>query len=215
VYSLPTAAAAAIHDRGPEQPTTWQSYVEPGETVTGFAYDPFTDHFFLRLAPGNRIRVVDRPARAIKREFDVPSLPSGGGGDLALRPRSGHLYFVHPVEAALVETTRLGEPVRSLRLRTRPEAVAFDMVRDRLLVLVSSSPARLEWHDLAGTALGSVTLNRAVGRSLGYDADRREIYATLPSGAVGVFDEEGCWQRTLEEPAEFVDVGQRSLLRMF
>src|SRR5471032_2047214 len=107
VYSLASPTAPDIADRGPEPALDVPSFLAAGETVTGFAYDPFTDHFFLRLAPGNRIRVVDRPARAVKREFVVSGLPATGGGDLAVRPRDGHIFLVHPTEPMVIELTRL------------------------------------------------------------------------------------------------------------
>src|SRR5476649_2756664 len=71
VYSLASAAHETVHDTGPEGATDVPSFIAPDEILTGLAYDPFTDHFFLRLAPGNHFRVVDRPARTIKREFKV------------------------------------------------------------------------------------------------------------------------------------------------
>src|ERR1700690_1398515 len=71
VYSLASTAHETVRDTGPEGAVDMPSFVAPNEILMGLAYDPFTDHFFLRLAPGNHFRVVDRPARAIKREFNV------------------------------------------------------------------------------------------------------------------------------------------------
>jgi hypothetical protein len=117
----------------------------------------------------------------------------------------------------LVEITRLGEPVRNLPIGDgRPLAVGFDMVRDRLLVLTGLNAPLIIWHALDdGREIGRLTLDRSVRPSLGYDAERREIYAPLTTGGIGVFDEQGRWQRTIAGPAEFADLGQRSLLRMF
>lgn len=192
------------------------------DTLTGFAYDPFTDHFFLRVAPGNQLRVVDRPDRSIKREFTVAQMPTTGGGDLAVKPRSGHLFLVHPSEPALIELTRLGEFVGVIRLADTsapPAGVAYDAVSDTLLVLNMDAGARQQvaTHTLAGQRVAVVTLEREVIGSLAFDVEARELYAPLaPAGAgLGVFDEQGKLKRALPSEAAFVDVGPRSLLRLF
>ena len=92
-YSTSADSPAEIHDAGSDGTrASVPSFLAVGERLVGFAYDPFTDHFFLRLAPGDLIRVVDRPARAIKREFTVAALAYDtvrdrllalSGGDLA------------------------------------------------------------------------------------------------------------------------------------
>jgi hypothetical protein len=221
VYALPGAHAEGVSDLGPDTPPAEiPSYLAPGELVTGFAYDPFTDHFFLRLAPGNRIRVVDRPARAVKREFPAENTPDSGGGDLAVRPRDGHLFLCHPTDPTLIELNRFGKFVRTIALsglNRAPSGVAYDMTRDRLLVLAFTPDASVKTFDLAGRALATAKLDRAVATgALGYDADRREIYTPLAGGApLGVFDEQGHLQRTLPTVAAFLDLGPRSFLRMF
>jgi len=217
VYSLASPTAETIADSGPAPAADVSSFLAPGETVTGFAYDPFTDHFFLRLAPGDRIRVVDRPARAIKREFTAERTPTTGGGDLAVRPRDGHLFLTHPTEPTLIELNRFGKFVRMLSLAglTGPAAgVAFDTARDRLLLLASS---RVTVHDLDGKLLATIPLDRPVAPcALGFDSDQRELYAPLADrSAVGVFGEDGHWRRSLLLTTGLVDVGPRSYLRMF
>jgi hypothetical protein len=221
IYALASATAPQIQDDGPAPAGSGPSFLAPGETVTGFTYDPFTDHFFLRLAPGDRVRVVDRPAHAIKREFVAEGLPRSGGGDLAVRPRDGHLFFTHPSEPTVIETNRFGTFVRTVKLATLtvPVAgVAFDATRDRLFVLAASRLApRVTVHDPEGKLLATVLLERAVaGGTLGYDPEQREFYAPLAdTPAVGVFGEDGRLRRTLTMTAEFLDVGPRSFLRMF
>lgn len=206
------------------------------DTLTGFGYDPYTDHFFLRLAPGNQIRVVDRPDRSIKREFTVAEMPVTGGGDLAVKPRNGHIFLVHPTEPALIELTRLAGFVRVIRLAEMsgpPTGVAYDAGRDVLLVLAgkagtgaqAEAGAQVVTYALEGRRLGTITLEREVAGSLAFDAEMREFYAPLlPTGTgasatagagIGVFDETGKLKRTLRSEAAFVDVGQRSLIRMF
>jgi len=196
------------------------AFLEPTDELTGLAYDPFTDHFFLRLAPGNRILVVDRPARAVKRAFMIRDLPDGPGGDLAVRPRNGHIFLLLPGEPALLQLTRLGERVRTLPLVPAPlppTGIAYDPIQDRLLILVPARPARIAAYDLEGREKGAITLDREVGASLAFDPERREYYVPLAgSGSpVGVFDQHGRWQRNLDGSAAFVDLGPRSFLRLF
>ena len=221
VYALASSHASVLSDTsGDATSVDVPDFLEPGETLTGFAYDPFTDHFFLRLAPGNKIRVVDRPARAVKREFSAEGAPATGGGDLAVRPRDGHLFLAHPTEPALIELDRFGNSVRTLQLTGlvgAPAGVAFDAAHDRLLVLAPDGAPRVTIHDLDGKLLTAITLDRTVAPgALGFDAEQRELYAPLAdSSAVGIFGEDGKLRRTLPLTAAFIDVGPRSFLRMF
>jgi hypothetical protein len=221
-YTAVSAQVSSISDRNDTTAAEVPSFLASSETLTGFAYDPFTDHLFLRLAPGNRIRVVDRPARAIKREFVAEGVPATGGGDLAVRPRDGHLFFVHPTELAVVETSRFGKLVRSIRLDAAtalapPVGLAYDSVRDQLLVLEGGGLGRVTVHDLDGRRVGEVGLAEPVASgSLAFDSEKRELYVPLAGGqALGVFDESGKLRRTIPAPAVFVDVGPRSFLRVF
>ena len=216
VYALATGEATSIVDSAGADSVELPSFLAPGETVTGFAFDPFTDHFFLRLAPGNRIRVVDRPARAVKREFTAEKLPATGGGDLAVRPRDGHLFFIVPSEAALVETDRFGKFIRKIVLPDRAGGVACDIKNDELIVLYAAgrTAARI---DRTGKAVTPFPLSHPIAsRALGYDSERREFYAPLFEGKeIGVFSAHGQLQRTIPVSAKFLDVGPRSFLRMF
>jgi hypothetical protein len=217
VYSLPAVGAPRIFDRGDDGTAEVPSFVGSDEKVTGFAYDPFTDHFFLRLEPGSRIRVVDRPARKIKREFVIEDALPKSGGDLAVRPRDGHLFLLDP--DAVMETTRLGKLVRTFTLTGAhgiPSAIAFDMVRDRLLVL-GADGRHVTVHDLTGARMSEVQLQQTAGASLAFDAEKREIYAPLRERPkeVGVFDESGRLLRSLPATGPLIDVGQRSLIRVF
>ena len=55
-YSTSADSPAEIHDAGSDGTTaSVPSFLAVGEHLVGFAYDPFTDHFFLRLAPGDLI----------------------------------------------------------------------------------------------------------------------------------------------------------------
>jgi uncharacterized protein YjiK len=220
LYSLPPGSKN-IHDQGNGQTAEVPSFLEAGDRLTGFAYDPFTDHFFLRLAPGNAIRVVDRPARKIKREFTIDGIPAeGAGGDLALRPRDGHLFLLHPREALVLETTRLGKFLRSIPLGDTaglPLGIAYDAGENRLLVLAPDRH-RITVHAVDdGRKIRDLALDRAVGPSLAFDAEKREFHAPLADspGHVGVFDAYGKFLRQAAAPGNFVDVGQRSFVRVF
>ncbi len=224
VYTVANPAANAIHDTGGTPADEIPSFLARDERIAGFAYDPFTDHFFLRLAPGNRIRVVDRPARAVKREFTIDALVTAADGDLAVKPRDGHIFLFHSADPAVIELSRLGRFVRTIALRDLPApaiGIAYDSIRDVLFLLHRGSPSRITTYDLAGRRLESLPLERESTGSLAFDAEKREFYAPLaatggagPSG-VGVFDERGRWRRTVPLNVPFIDVGPRSLVRVF
>ena len=214
-----------VMDLHPDSPTVAvPTYLTAASTLYGIAYDPFTDHLFLRVSPGNFIRVIDRPARKIKRSFSVGGLPAGGG-DLAIRSSDRHLFFAHPTLPAVVESTLYGQFVRTLTLEALkgpPAGVAYDQKQDRLFILPKGEPAQISTYDLTGKPIASITLNRSVSQtSLAYDSAAREFYLRLQEEpAIGVFNHQGYWLRSLPLPAtdplgDFIDVGARSLIRMF
>lgn len=223
LYSI-APNASEIHDAGIEVSDSAHSvpsFLEPDDRLTGFAYDPFTDHFFLRLTPGNHIRVVDRPARKIKHEFVIDGIAPESGGDLAVSPRDGHLYLVDPSGPAIDEATRLGKLIGRIALQGRSApaaAIAFDPAQNRLIVL-SGDGITVERFGLKGEKIDAATLDRRVQPSLAYDADQRELFAPLVdvAGIVGVFDEHGHIARTITIDANdrFIDVGPHSFLRVF
>ena len=220
VYSLSVATPDTIADTGAERAADTPSFLRDDEALTGFAYDPFTDHFFQRLAPGNRIRVVDRPARAIKREFKLAELPATGGGDMAIRSRDGHVFALVPTESLVVEFTRYGEFVRRFALESLPghaAGIAYDPANNQLLVLSGQSPAQITTHSLDGRRLSTTTLDQKItSASLAYDPEKKEFYAPLDQAdRIGVFGEDGQLRRTLPVRTIFLDVGPRSFLRMF
>ncbi len=206
-----------IVDRGGDATAEAPSFLTAEDKLLGFAYDPFTDHFFLRLAPGNKIRVVDRPARRIKREFEIDRAELATGGDLAIRPRDGHVFFLGA--GTIVETTRLGQVVRTLPLRdfgAAPMGIAYDAQTDRLLLL-DAAGRRVFDCDFAGIRRREIQLESSGASSLGFDAERRELYAPLRDrpGEIGAFDETGKLVRTHPAAGAFVDVGPRSFVRVF
>jgi len=219
VYSLGTGGERSVHDTGAGRTAEVPSFLADDDQVIGFAYDPFTDHFFLRLAPGNKIRVVDRPARAIKREFTIDGATTRALADLAARPRDGHLFFLEPGTSNVLVTSRLGKTLRTLALADAPRApigLALDTASDRLLVL-GGDGRQITHHDQSGARTGTLTLEQAAGPSLAFDAEQREIYAPLRdrAGEIGVFDETGKLLRTSPARGAFVDVGVRSFVRVF
>ncbi len=225
-YLFSPGEEAVVRDTDPSDGTERASvpvFVQSGEQVLGLAYEPFTDHLFLRLAPGDRVRVIDRPARAIKREFTASALPPGGH-DLAVRSRDRHLFFTHPEAATLIETDAQGRFERSVPLAglsAGPTGVAHDPVRGEFLVLEAARSRRVLRFDETGAARGEIPLELPVdGVSLGFDPDRRELYASLADqSALGVFAEDGRLLRRLPRPPAtrdvLVDVGRRALLRLF
>ncbi len=200
------------------------TYLRAANTLYGIAYDPFTDHLFLRVYPGNFIRVIDRPARKIKRNFTVAGLPEGGG-DLAIRSSDRHLFFAHPTLPAVVESTLYGQFVETIILDTLvspPAGVAYDQKKNLLYILAKGKPAQIYTHDLTGKRLGCVTLDRnVIQQSLAYDSVSAEIYVRLSDEpAIGVFNILGKWKRSIplstsDPSGAFIDVGPRSLLRLF
>jgi len=189
----------------------------------GIAYDPFTDHLFLRIYPGDFVSVIDRPAQKVKRSMIVKGLPVGRG-DLAIRSLDRHLFFAHPESPSILETTLYGRIVRTITLENiegPPAGVAYDQTNDHLFVLPTGGSPSVVTFDLAGKQLGSVNLDHQVrSGSLAYDSTAAEFYVPLlASPDIGIFDLKGRLVRTLttsgESAHDFVDVGQRSLLRLF
>lgn len=201
------------------------AYLGPEENVVAFAYDPYTDHFFFRIFPGNYVRVVDRPARRIKRDFLAEGV-SIGGHDFAIRSRDRHFFFSDPLRPALVETNVEGKFVRLVNLTglTAPvHGVAHDLARDELLILPDATGSRLLRYTPSGELVREIKLAARVdGLSLGYDSDERASFARLSGeSAIGAFSDDGTLLRRLPMPAEavgqkvFIDLGPRSLLRLF
>lgn len=229
-YVAATAAPGQVVDLGASPPRpgdsrveTFPTFARPDQALLGLGYEPFTDHFYLRLPPGNRIRVVDRPGRRIKREFTIADLPPGGG-DLALRPRDRHVFLLHPTQPVVIETTEIGERRRTLRiagLESPPVGIAFDPVEQRLHLLVPGTPAAIVTVDLNGMVLSRRSLARPVApRGLAFDADARLYYVLLPDQRTfGRFTLDGQLHDTLPtgrpNTVDYFDVGPRSLVRVF
>lgn len=225
-YLYTPALGSTVRDIDPNtgaEQASVPAYIQPQETVRGMVYDPFTDHFFLRLYPGRLVRVVDRPARKIKREFLAPSL-SVGGHDFAIRSTDRHFFFTDADGPVLIETNINGRFVRRIslaNLAVPARGVAYDPVAKELLVLAAETSDRVHRFTMQGAARGEIPLETPVrGNSLGFDAVERTLFASLADGsAIGVFDAQGRLVRRLPRPAPdqevFIDLGPRSLLRLF
>jgi hypothetical protein len=199
------------------------AFLDLGDRVLALAYDHQTDHFFLRLHPGNYVRVVDRPARAIKRDFHILDLPPGGH-DMALRARDRNFFFTVGDSPALLHTDFDGNPRGRITLQglAAPAwGVAHDPATNELLILANEISDRVHRFTISGEPLRETVLAAPVqGKSLAYDAVTRTYFASLADGsAIGVFDQEGRLLRRLPRPAAeretFIAVGIRSLVRMF
>lgn len=200
------------------------SFLQPADTLLGLAYDPFTDHLFLRLAPGNRFRVVDRPDRSIKYAFTADEVPATGGGDIAIRSLDRHLFLGHPAAAAILEITLHGRFVRRIPLaglEVPPGGLAYDQRRELIYVLAPGHPRTVAVYDRSGARQGTIALDRPVRTDvLAYDSPADEFYAReAATGRISVFDRQGRRVRTLAAPAPAgamsFDVGPRSFLRLF
>lgn len=209
----------------PTEPTPVPSLVQPYEQVYALAYDPFTDHLFLRLSPGNRFRVVDRPARSLKREFRLDALPFGSG-DITIRTRDRHVFALHPELPALVRFTSLGRFVDTFALEAHdfpPVGLAhLGPAFDEFFLLRPGHPSVLARHDLQGRHLADIPLDTPLQPGfLSHDPRTRELYARIDAHTLGVFNHDGQLLRRLPLPDPhpespvFMDVGMRSALRLF
>ena len=165
------------------------------------------------------MRVVDRPARRLKRELELPG--GTGGGDLAVRPRNGHLFLLTGSAGEVAEHTRLGRPVGHFALEgvgAAPRGLAFDAGRDELVVLAADGRT-VSRHDLAGRRLGELRLAATAVGPLACDGVTGEFHAVLAEGAgeVGVFGPDGARRGTWSAggPGALIDLGPRSFLRVF
>lgn len=217
---LTTATSPAVHDLGPP-PAVIAGAVRPGEQALGLAYDFNTDHLFVRIAPAQVIRVIERPSGKILREMPLPvELQMTGSADLAVRSGDRHLFAVHSDGRTIVELTLFGEIVRRLELPALGGAIqglAWDQRQSRLLVLAGDT---VRIFSPAGRELGSVKLQGVVRpASLGYDSDAQRYFVPLADGReLGEFDAAGNLVATHaagDQPITAIDAGPRSLVRVF
>jgi hypothetical protein len=216
----------ALHDVGP-QPKDLPAAVTPDERVLGLAYDFNTDHLFLRLAPTQVIRVIERPSGKVLREMPLPAeLKTDRSADLAIRSGDRHLFAVGPDGLAVVELTLFGEYLRQITLRGLEgpvDGLAYDQKADRLLILTAPTPATTRIGSVGpdGHVTYYVTLSAPVhATSLGYDSDAQHFFVPLAEGnGVGEFDGSGALVVTHQPggrgPVTALDAGPRSFVRVF
>lgn len=212
--------SAAVQDLGPAARV--EHAVAPGERVLGLAYDFNTDHLFLRVAPAQVIRVIERPSGKILREMPLPpDLQTTQPADLAIRSSDRHLFAVHPDGRTVVELTLFGKFVRRLALREPAGPIgglAYDQKNHRLLVLTATNPARIGGVTPEGDVTHYVTLAGSVRPvSLGYDSEAGRFFVPLADGtSLGEFAADGKLLATIPAGAvTAVDAGPRSFVRVF
>jgi len=234
VYAWSPEAPEMVQDLDAPQkmPTAAISgQVGAGERVVGLAYDFNTDFLCLRLEPGARIRIFKRGENRFVREWALPAELAAAerpaapttGLDLAVRPPDRHLFALHPTKFAVWEFTLEGRFVRVITLAPLPPAalggLAFDHVRDRLVALLATKPARLAEiaPDGSWTPLATLATDEVAPGSLGCNGEAGEFYVPLVTGGIGVFDRRGTLVRRLPLTgnAAALDAGPRSFVRIF
>jgi hypothetical protein len=219
---LTTAGNSEVRDLGPPAAII-ADILKPGEHAAGLAYDFNTDHLFVSVTPANAIRVIERPSGKMLREMKLPPEFAGSqSGDLAIRSSDRHLFVAHPDGKSVVELTLFGVFVRRIELNGldgRIGGLAYDRENQRLLVLTSTSPARVGTVGPDGTLAYYARLAGATRPvSLGYDSDARHFYVPLGDGnGVGEFDANGHLVATSAtgDTVTALDAGPRSFVRVF
>lgn len=220
---LTTAADRAVHDLGPSR-TRVTDVIFSGEQVLGLAYDFNTDHLFLRVAPAQVIRVVERPSGKILREMPLPvELQTAQPADLAIRASDRHLFAAHPDGKSIVELTLFGQVVRRIELANPDGAIgglAYDQKNRRLLVLFAGSTPRVGAVAPDGNVTYYVTFPAPLNPvSLGYDSDAARYFVPLAGlGGLGEFDSAGnqvAVHAAGGQPITALDAGPRSFVRVF
>jgi uncharacterized protein YjiK len=219
---LTTAAGADLADLGPTHASV-RAILAPGERAVGLAYDFNTDHLFIRVAPAQVIRVVERPSGKILRNMPLTvDLRTDQPADLAIRSSDRHLFAVHPDGHSIVELTLFGEFVRRIELSglTGPvQGLAYDQDHARLLVLSAGSPARVGTVSPEGNVTYYVTFATEVSPvTLGYDSEGQRFFVPLKDPhLLGEFGADGKLITTypLDEPITAIDAGPRSFVRVF
>ncbi|MDD3179249.1 MAG: hypothetical protein PHQ04_02740 [Opitutaceae bacterium] len=205
------------------------THTTASDVILGLAYDFNTDHLFLRLAPGNIIRVIERPSGRQLREMTLPELPEGAvtiagtpTSDLAIRSRDRHLFAIMPDGRSILETTLSGDYVRTIGPLSLPGPIgglAYDQKSDRLLALVATGPARIVAVGPDGKITDGATLSEPLRPvSLAYDSDRGHYFVPLADDrSMGEFDADGrlIARTPIESPVSALDAGPRSFLRVF
>lgn len=228
---IATAGGEPIHDvpRSGAAPAQIPSRTTSAEKILGLGYDAYTDELFVRLAPGNVVRVIDRPSQRHLRDMILPGLaPTSANpltADLAVRWRNRHIFLVDADGRSIIEYTLFGEFVRRMPAVADSALIgglAFDQKRDRLLVLLASDRPAVLVRTLDGQEEARHELPVAVlPLSLAYDSTAEHLFVPMPGGrSIGVFDLKGNHLSTTQSPDLEGDVtalaaGARSFVRIF
>lgn len=228
---IATAGGESIHDvpRSGAAPVQIPSRTTTEEKVLGLGYDAFTDELFVRLAPGNIVRVIDRPSKRHLRDMSLPGLAPTTAhpltADLSVRWRNRHLFLVDADGRSVVEYTLFGEFVGRIPAGADTDQIgglAFDQKRDRLLVLLAGPHPSIVVRTLDGREEARYELHAAVlPLSLAYDSTAEHLFVPMPGGkSIGVFDLKGNHLSTTQSPDLAGDVtalaaGDRSFVRIF
>lgn len=79
--------------------------VDVGEWVVGLAYESNTDYVWLRVAPANRLRVINRPARCVEAAYPFGEglKPTVRSRDVATRAVNLRVFTVSDAGDRVVE----------------------------------------------------------------------------------------------------------------
>jgi len=224
--------AGPIWDRPAEAPheaVALPGFVAAGERVVGLAYDYNTDYLWLRVMPGDLLRVVNRPARRVEAEHAAATgdvALDAGSLDLAIRSADRRVFAVAGDGLTVVVFHRQGHRLRSFApgggtADARIGGLAYDQTQDRLLVLWHDEAGRawVAWDDRTGGMQYKVELPPEVRpHTLGFDDNARHLLVPLAEErGLGRFDTDGrkVGREDLPPGDWAIDAGQRSLLRLF
>lgn len=220
-------AAAEIVDRRTvdDRQTRLPSHLTPADRAVGLAYDRNTDHLFVRIAPGDRIRVIERPSG---RQFALIRLeggaPAGLAADLAIRADDRHLFFLSESGGAIIETRLDGRAVRTDALpgdMSPAAGIAIDQRNNGILLLLRSPRGPVVVLNRERQEVSRFALRAEIApTALAHDEATGHVYAPLrPGNAIGEFDRSGTLVREFSTagsaPMIFVDAGQRAFVRLF
>ncbi len=229
LYQIRTGAIA-VTNSAPSEPATAATpaavtVLWPGQEVVGLACDKNTDHLYLRLAPGNLIRVARRASGRYFRYLRLPpEANSAAPADLGVRSSDRHLFLIVDNGAALLETNVRGEIVQRHPLPAElspASGLAVEQSSGRLWLLIGSLHPEVVQLARSGEIATRRALDHAVQPgSLAHDETTGHFFAPLADGAhVGEFDSEGRLVRQHAAPAGdstlVIDVAERSFARVF
>lgn len=178
-----------------------------GSTIVGVAYRPETDLLYVRIAPGNRVRVVSHKTGRVIEDITAGGVPAGCGGvnpatdqvvadcGLAIDAFGKRLFLDHPNGNPIFVTDLAGKALGKITLRNPGGSIGglgFDESTQHLYVLYIPTHTVAE-VDLQGVEIRRFKPDRPIQpESLDYDSDRAELLIPLVNGThLGIFDRDG------------------------